>query len=81
MMTGNKANAVRRRLGAILFADVVGYSRLMGEDELVTHDSVKHRLEKFEAGCREFDGQIMGERGDGVFALFDSAINAVRFAV
>jgi len=80
-MTGEKANAGRRRLGAILFADVVGYSRLMGEDELVTHDSVKHRLEKFEAGCREFDGQIMGERGDGVFALFDSAINAVRFAV
>ena len=48
-MTGNKANTVRRRLGAILFADVVGYTRLMGEDELVTHDSVKHRLEKFEA--------------------------------
>lgn len=72
---------VRRRLGAILFADIVGYSRLMGDDELATHDSVNSLLDRFEAKCRSFEGQVLDERGDGVLALFDSAVNAVQFAV
>ena len=64
-MTDKEAE-FQRRLGAILFADVAGYSRLMGEDELATHDSVRQRLELFVARCRAREGQVLSERGDGV---------------
>lgn len=80
-MTENATDTFRRRLGAVVFADVAGYTRLMGENEDVTYRALKELLVQLEASCQELEGQIIEVRGDGVLALFDSATNAVRFAV
>jgi len=76
--SGNGKN--RRELKSILFADVVGYTRLMQDDEEATHKGITEVVELFEKGCEEFDGEILQIRGDGVFAIFTSAANSVRFA-
>lgn len=69
-----------RELKAIVFADVVGYSRLMQEDEMATQKGITESVAMFEAACKEFEGKVLDVRGDGIFALFKSAVNSVRFA-
>jgi TolB-like protein/class 3 adenylate cyclase/Tfp pilus assembly protein PilF len=70
-----------RRLAAILAADVVGYSRLMGVDEEGTHERLKaHLLELIDPKIREHHGRIVKTTGDGVLAEFASVVDAVRCA-
>ena len=55
-----------RRLAAILAADVVGYSRLMGADEEGTHERVKAHLgELVDPKIREHHGRVVKTTGDG----------------
>jgi adenylate cyclase len=73
---------VHRRLAAILAADVVGYSRLMGEDETGTLDALRaHREELIEPRVAAHEGRVVKLMGDGVLADFPSAVEAVRCAV
>ena len=73
---------VERRLVAILTADVVGYSRLMGDDEAGTLSALKaHRAEVFDAMIPEHHGRIVKLMGDGLLAEFPSALEAVQCAV
>ena len=73
--------AATRRLAAILAADVVGYSRLMGADEEGTHERVQARLvELIDPKIREHHGRIVKTIGDGVLAEFASVVDAVRCA-
>jgi adenylate cyclase len=70
-----------RRLAAILAADVVGYSRLMGADEEGTHERVKaHLVELIDPKIGEHHGRIVKTTGDGVLAEFASVVDAVRCA-
>jgi adenylate cyclase len=70
-----------RRLAAILAADVVGYSRLMGADEEGTHERLKaHLVELVDPKIREHHGRIVKTTGDGVLAEFASVVDAVRCA-
>src|ERR1700730_1403787 len=70
-----------RRLAAILAADVVGYSRLMGADEEGTHERFKaHLHEVVDPKIREHRGRIVKPTGDGVLAEFASVVDAVRCA-
>jgi class 3 adenylate cyclase len=70
-----------RRLAAILAADVVGYSRLMGADEEGTHERLKaHLREVVDPTIREHRGRIVKTTGDGVLAEFASVVDAVRCA-
>src|SRR5437762_14270035 len=70
-----------RLLTAILAADVVGYSRLMGADEEGTHERFKtHLREVVEPNIREHHGRIVKTTGDGVLAEFASVVDAVRCA-
>ena len=69
-----------RKIAAILAADIVGYSRLMGIDEEGTLRALKVRREIFDRLVKEFDGQEFGSVGDSLMAQFPSAINAVRCA-
>ena len=70
-----------RRLAAILAADVVGYSRLMGADEEGTHERFKaHLVELLDPKIREHHGRIVKTTGDGVLAEFASVVDAVRCA-
>ena len=70
-----------RRLAAILAADVVGYSRLMGADEEGTHERFKaHLREVVDPKIRDHHGRIVKTTGDGVLAEFASVVDAVRCA-
>ncbi len=70
-----------RKIAAILAADVVDYSRLMGADEAATLAALKARRAIFEERVREFDGREFGSVGDSLMAAFQSAVNAVSCAL
>ena len=73
--------SVQRRLAAILAADVVGYSRLMGEDEVGTLEAVrKLRFEVIEPKVAEHQGRLFKTMGDGFLVEFPSVVNAVACA-
>jgi adenylate cyclase len=69
-----------RKIAAILAADIVGYSRLMGVDEEGTLAALKIRRAIFDRLVSEFEGQEFGSVGDSLMAQFPSALNAVRCA-
>lgn len=73
---------VQRRLAAILAADVVGYSRLMGVDEAGTLAALKTRRRNvLDPLVAKHQGRIFKTTGDGVLVEFGSAVNAVQCAV
>ena len=73
---------MQRRLAAVLAADVVGYSRLMGADEVGTLTSLKlHRRELVDSGISEHHGRIVKTTGDGMLVEFASVVDAVGCAV
>ena len=66
---------IDRRLAAILSADVVGYSRLMGIDETGTLGALRaHRAELIDSTIAEHNGRIVKLMGDGLLVEFASAI-------
>jgi hypothetical protein len=73
---------VKRRLAAILAADVVGYSRLMGADEEGTLARLKTlRRELADPKIKEYHGRIVKTTGDGLLISFGSVVDAVRCTV
>ena len=73
---------VNRRLAAVLAADVVGYSRLMGADEAGTLAALKrHREAVFDPAVAAHNGRIVKLIGDGVIAEFGSVVDAVNCAL
>ncbi len=74
------ALSVERRLAAILCADVFGYSRLMGEDELGTVRAFNASREVLDGLIRRHHGRVFGGAGDSVIAEFPSAVEAVACA-
>ncbi len=72
----------QRRLAAILAADVVGYSRLMGRDEAGTLAALKaRRNEVLAPTVAQHNGRVVKVMGDGVLVEFGSAVDAVQCAV
>jgi class 3 adenylate cyclase/TolB-like protein/Tfp pilus assembly protein PilF len=70
---------LRRRLTAVLMADVVGYSRLMGVDEEGTHRRLAGYVKDLlEPKVAESHGRLIRTAGDGFLVEFDSAVDAVR---
>ena len=70
-----------RRLAAILAADVVGYSRLMGDDEAGTARAVREHREAATPIVRGFGGRLVKTMGDGVLLEFPSVVAAVECAI
>jgi adenylate cyclase len=72
----------QRRLAAILAADVVGYSRLMEQDESGTFERLRaHRKGLFEPEIAKHEGRVFKLMGDGLLAEFASVVDAVACAV
>src|SRR5512134_610394 len=72
----------QRHLAAILAADVVGYSRLMEQDEAGAFERLRaHRKELFEPEIAKHHGRIFKLMGDGLLAEFGSVVDAVECAV
>jgi adenylate cyclase len=81
-MAGAASDRVERRLTAILAADVVGYSRLMGKDEAGTLARLKAlRRELIDPTIAEHKGRIVKTTGDGILIEFPSVVEAVACAV
>ena len=73
---------IQRRLAAILAADVVAYSRLMGEDEAGTLSALKGHLRKvISPKVEKYSGRIFKLMGDGILVEFPSVVEAVLCAV
>jgi adenylate cyclase len=73
---------MERRLAAILAADMVGYSRLMGADEAGTLAAYqRHRRDLINPRAVQYHGRICKLTGDGALMEFASVVDAVRFAV
>ena len=70
-----------RRLAAILAADIVGYSRLMGEDEADTARAVRERREAAQPIVANLGGRIVKTTGDGLLLEFSSVVAAVECAI
>ena len=71
----------KRKLAAILHADVVGYSRLMGEDEAGTHQALAELRQAVDPLIAAHGGRIVGTAGDSVLADFSSVVDAINCAV
>ncbi len=73
---------MQRHLAAILAADVVGYSRLMGANEVGTLAALKaHRKELVDSKIAEHNGRTVKLTGDGLLVEFSSVVSAVSCAV
>jgi adenylate cyclase len=70
-----------RRRAAILAIDVVGYSRLMGEDEAGTAKVVRERREAATPTVQAFGGRVVKTTGDGVLLEFPFVVAAVECAI
>ena len=72
---------IQRKLAAILHADVQGYSRLIGEDEVATLRTLTPYLQMMHSLVQHHRGQAAGPRGDSLLAEFPSVVEAVQCAV
>jgi len=71
----------KRKLAAILHADVVGFSRLMGEDEAGTHQALGELRRAIDPLIAAHGGRVVGTAGDSLLADFSSVVDALNCAV
>jgi adenylate cyclase len=72
---------VKRKLAAILSADVKGYSRLMGEDEVQTFKTLSAYFQIMTTLIHKHQGKVLNIAGDNLFADFESVVDAVLCGV
>ncbi len=70
----------KRKLTAILSADVVGYSRLMGEDEDTTVQTLTTYRDVISSLIKDHKGRVVDSPGDNILAEFVSVVNSLRCA-
>ena len=80
-MAAKGKKATQRKLTAILCADVVGYSRLMGADEEGTIETLTAYRKVFLAHIESHNGHVVDAKGDAILAEFASVVDAVNGAV
>jgi adenylate cyclase len=74
------AKPPRRRLAAVMFADMVEYSRYLEEDEIRNSVQATKSIKLFRSLIGAYGGRIANVAGDGILALFESAEQGLRFA-
>ena len=79
--TSEKSPLGKRKLAAILHADVVGFSRLMGKDETGTHRALGELRRAVDPLIAAHGGRIVGTAGDSLLADFSSVVDALSCAV
>ena len=72
---------INHKLTAVLYADVVGYSRLTRQDEIGTHRQVMSVLDYASATIKNNDGVVLRYAGDAILAEFQSMVAATMAAV
>ena len=74
-------NVMQRKLKAIFSADVQGYSKLMGDDEEFTVDTITAYREVIAKLIDNNLGRVVDAPGDNILAEFDSSLDAVQSAI
>ena len=74
-------SAPKRKLTAILSADAVGYSRLMGENEEATVRTITAYREVLSTLIQQHSGNVLDSPGDNLLAEFVSVVDAVQCGV
>ena len=84
-MMENPVNDIRtaevRKLVAIMFADMTGFTAMMQEDEAKAKAQRNHQQQTLETLIPKYNGVIVQFFGDGTLSMFDSAIDAVKSAI
>ena len=76
------SDQVKRKLAAILAADIAGYSRLMGADEAGTLARLKeYRRELIDPKNKEYRGRVVKTTGDGILTEFPSVVDAISCSI
>jgi adenylate cyclase len=76
------SDQVKRKLAAILAADIAGYSRLMGADEAGTLARLKeHRRELIDPKNKQYRGRVVKTTGDGILTEFPSVVDAISCSI
>ncbi len=76
-----RPGAGQRTLAAIVFTDAVDFSARVTEDEGAALKAVRRDLALMSDVCRQFDGQVVKNTGDGLMMLFASAVRAEHCAI
>ena len=71
----------KRKLAAIMFTDMVGYTALMQDDEPQARELIERQREILTPLVKKHDGEVLQYVGDGTFCTFNSAIEAVNCAI
>ena len=79
-MTATHIHPVSSKLSAIIIADIAGFSRLVDRNESDNIDRISRSIKLFRDLIGDYGGNVINIAGDGIFALFDSAAQAIRFA-
>ena len=79
-MSPAQPSSKERKLAAIMFTDIVGYTALMQEDEEKAVNIRERHREIFDSTTARYNGKILQYYGDGTLSIFDSAIDAVNCA-
>ncbi|GAA0880174.1 hypothetical protein GCM10009119_31440 [Algoriphagus jejuensis] len=69
---------LKRKPSTVYFSDIVGYTRLMGKDENAAFELMRENLRIHQEVLANFRGKLIKELGDGILAVFDSAIDALH---
>lgn len=75
------APTLKRKLAAIMFTDIKGYTAMMQRDERLSIAIRKRHREVFNDITNEFDGEILQYYGDGTLSIFNSAVQAVKCGI
>jgi len=76
------SDQVKRKLAAILAADIAGYSRLMGADEAGTLARLKkYRRELIDPKNKQYRGRVVKTTGDGILIEFPSVVDAISCSI
>src|SRR3954468_4580432 len=79
---GEAPGALRaRKLAAVVFTDVVGYSAMVQADEAAGLGRVAADMATMRATCTARGGEFLNSMGDGLMLAFDSAVAAIEFAM
>ncbi|WP_297694943.1 adenylate/guanylate cyclase domain-containing protein [uncultured Eudoraea sp.] len=70
-----------RLISIIIYADIVGYSSMMQEDEELALSKLRHFEEVLKLQSKKYDGEIVKAYGDGCLMLFPSAVSAIKCAI
>jgi TolB-like protein/Tfp pilus assembly protein PilF len=70
----------KRKLAAIMFSDIVGYSDLMSKDELKAMHLINKNREIHQSLIKKFKGEFIKDIGDGILSIFQSSVEAVNCA-